>query len=403
MKLFKVAALASVAAISASPAAFGYDQYEKDFQWYCESDEATKEQKQTVDAIYEAISMDKEHSACKDAMDVLSSYTHLEMPGKGLTDLAPLTGLKLLDTLNIKGNSLANLDTLPELPELKSLDVSSNKLTAQPDFSKYPKITDLALSHNAIASIDTAAISKVQFLYVQGLPLTDLSFLGKLNSLTTVELGGHSDENIMATLPKLSKLTGLVVAKQQLANLEFLSKTPKLRTLGLNGTGIKDLSALKSLRSLRDLDLRDNAITSIPSGVLARSFENLALGSNPISDFGFLKQVRRVSGVFSLTGLEALRWNHIAHIVPTVRTNLDLSDSHIPSIDLPGSRNYEWQMRNLHLKGTKITSLAPFKRITIPMLRAFTGPKMASKNEENCPTEGVPGGVASFCMETDED
>lgn len=285
MKLLQVAALA--AAMTAGPAAFA-DAYEgKDFVWYCKSDKATDAQKLTVAAVYEAIEA-KEGTSCKDAMKVLKSAVELDLSGKNLSDLAPLSGLSALSGLVLENNQLTSLATLPELPELAFLDVSANKIT--------------------------------------------------------------------------------------------------------------DLSALSAQKSLVALDASENAIVAIPAGVLPKEMDTLAVSSNPIENFDFLKGVEKVALWLDLSGLQNIRWAHFAHLVPHVSRFLDLTNSHLTSVDLPaGDESYEWQMRELHLKGTKLTSLAFFKRITIPMLRGFSGPSLKTKTEANCPTEGVPGPVAQFC------
>lgn len=288
MKLFQVVTLVA-AAMTAGPAAFA-DAYEgKDFVWYCKSDKATDAQKLTVNALYGAINA-KEGTSCEDAMKTLKSTIELDLSGKNLSDLAPLTGLTALRTLVVEDNQLTSLATLPELPELAFLDVSTNK--------------------------------------------------------------------------------------------------------------INDLSPLSAQKGLVALDVSVNAIAEIPAGLLPKEMETLAISSNPIENFDFLKGVEKVSLWLDLSGLKHIRWAHFSHLVPHVSRFLDLTNSHIDSIDLPaGDESYEWQMREIHLKGTKITSLAFFKRITIPMLRGFSGPSLKTKTEANCPTKGVPSLVAQFCSE----
>lgn len=396
MKLIQVAAIA--AALSAAPAAFATQDVEKDFVWYCESDEATKEQKITVSALYDAIGLSKDTTPCKDAMDVLANVAQVEMPGKNVSDLAPFTGIAFIETLDLSNNQVANLATLPDLPQLLTLKLASNKLTKLPDFSRFPKLEYLSLSHNAISSIDnTAGFSNVQSLFIAGLGISDLGFLTKLSKLRELGLGSYESPAVLDTLPKLDRLSAIEVTNQKLTNLDFLKKTPQVSSLNVSGNQIKDLGPISSLRRLSDLDVSNNAIAEIATGVLPRRLGSLALGANPIKDFGFLKKVSGVSGVLSLTDLEALRWSDLSHLVRYVRTNLDLSRSHLTSIDLRGNGPVEWQMRNLHLKDSKIKSLAPFKRISIPMLRGFSGPAMENKTEENCPTTDVPGLVSEFC------
>lgn len=71
-----------------------YKAPQKDFQWSCESPEASAEQKKTVRAIYDRVPSIEAEATCAQAMVVLEAIYSLELEGKDLTDLSPLAGLK---------------------------------------------------------------------------------------------------------------------------------------------------------------------------------------------------------------------------------------------------------------------------------------------------------------------
>lgn len=375
------------------------DSAQKDFQWYCESPDASPEQKKTVRAIYDRVPSIEAGTTCAQAMVILEAIHSLELEGKDLTDLSPLAGMKKIHSLHVDNNRLTSLDTLPGSPTLTKLYLTSNPLQEFPDLSRFPNLFLLFLAYSPIKNISNVeGIKNLGALLIFDLPLSDISFLSQLKELRYLVLGEFKKPELLETMPTMPDLIEFAAYDLGLDSFSFLDKVPNISFINIHGNNISDIQPLKKLPNLIGIDLTKNRFTTIPAGFFKEELENLKVGGNPIADFEFLRSVKKVSRELCLSESKFNDWGQIAHLVPLIEETLDLTDTEVSKVNEPTDGKQVWpNIQNLYLAGTEISSLSVFKKISFYRLYEFTGPDINNKTEENCPTSGVASPIAEFC------
>ena len=137
-----------------------------------------------------------------------------------ISDIAPLSGLTKLRTLNLSRNKVSDLSPLSDLTNLRSLNLSVNRI-----------ISDLA-------------------------PLSGLTKLRTLNLFTNK----ISD---IAPLSGLTALRTLSLTRNTISDVSALSGLTDLKRLTLRNCGLSDIAPLVANTGLGDedtVDLRDNSL-----------------------------------------------------------------------------------------------------------------------------------------------
>ncbi len=158
-------------------------------------------------------------------------------------------------------------------------------------------------------------------------------------------------------LKDLTNLTNLDLRNNQLSDISFLSGLSALTTLELTYNKISDISFLKDLTNLTNLDLSNNEISDISFLSGLTGLTSLNLWYNQISDISFLQ------GLSALTTLE-LHSNKISDIsfLSGLRglTSLNLGSNQISDIsflkELKG-------LTNLYLSNNQISDFSALKEL----------------------------------------
>ncbi|MEG4999523.1 leucine-rich repeat domain-containing protein [Microcoleus sp. B4-D4] len=144
-------------------------------------------------------------------------------------------------------------------------------------------------------------LSRMTTLYLYGHyeDITDISPLGSLTNLTTLDLGYNQITDISA-LRSLTNLTTLDLSTNEITDVSALRSLTNLTELNLYENRITDISALRSLTNLTQLNLVDNQITDLcVSGEVAQKC--LTLSTRPIDA---QKATEAIKVVYAAIGLE---------------------------------------------------------------------------------------------------
>jgi alpha-tubulin suppressor-like RCC1 family protein/Leucine-rich repeat (LRR) protein len=235
----------------------------------------------------------------------------LYLEGNQISDLLPIRNLTQLRHLGIGGNSLnllEQVDTINQLTQLESL-----------------RIRDLQIDDSTLTNFVSELTIEPTSLYLPSNQITDISSLGSLIYVESLDLSGNPINNITTltdTLNRLSNLKNLYLGSLNIddstlsAFITNLDIAPQLTTLALNNNDISELSPLSNLTQLSSLYLIQNDISDITPLSNLTQLGSLHLGNNQIDDISALVTNNQNGGFQSIQRSNTMYLTH---------NNLDLS------------------------------------------------------------------------------
>lgn len=376
-------------------------ELDKDFVWYCESDEATEAQKATVSEIYFSFGIDQDKVGCKEALKLVNESALPSLiisGGSQITDLSPLAGLKHINVIICNVCSQNAFDTIPPMPSLEILDFSRSELTSLTDLDRFPNIVDLRIESTAVSDIkEIEKFTALEELSLDSTKVSDLSALKGLKNLKSLNIS-ELDASVLGKLPYLNNLELLWLVDMGLKEVPNASQTPNLKELELGRNNIESLEGVKAFKKLKALGLSFNPISNIDSNDLNTDLAELYLVDVPLNSYKFLQHFKDLDKL-SIGFSETVTWKDIDQLLPRLSW-LSLLGSRIGRKEIPENTVEQWKnMKELFLDGTDVESLAFFKQVEAPKLEKLRAPDIKEKTEENCPTSGVPEIVAEFCKQ----
>lgn len=238
----------------------------------------------------------------------MASLSRLQV-GTNCLETLNLTSERFSDSLyeldlsnNILNQISADNDTLTNLSNLTYFNLSLNNLTELPYglFSLLPRIRSADLSYNNMnicrseqakvrvhdfsACVDWSNINSLRQLYLKGCDLKsipDRAFTGL--ALTHLELSDNPGLIVQDSLQSLGRtLQHLGLGNTQIQDLDF-SPFQSLRYLNLSRNSLPNFPSSIQNIDLKVLDLRDNKLSTIPSGqayTLASKLQTVFLTGN---------------------------------------------------------------------------------------------------------------------------
>lgn len=200
-----------------------------------------------------------------------------------VADEGAVTALGNLTYLNLSLNDLEQLPSglLYSLPSLRSVDLSYNKI-------------DICILREAETRMDTLSpcvdwksIVSLRQLYLKGCNLKIIpssAFYGL--SLTHLELSDNPGLIVQESIQSLCRtLQHLGLSNTQIQDFDF-SHFQSLKSLNISGNSLAHIPPSLLNLNLKVLDLRDNRLSTIPSGqanVLAPKLHTVFLTGNPFN------------------------------------------------------------------------------------------------------------------------
>lgn len=173
----------------------------------------------TKDDLQELISLYPKDRSKKisslEGLQYANNLTGLYLPGLGITDISPISGLNRLGVLGLNNNNIENIEPLRGLKSLRQLVISENKITNIDALSGLTQLTDLLIGNNSIS---------------------DLSALKDLH------------------------LKWLIISGNQVSSIEPLRNNSSLEHLYFNNNNVSDISVLESLPNLKEVALENNPL-----------------------------------------------------------------------------------------------------------------------------------------------
>ncbi len=197
----------------------------------------------------------------------LKKLQTLGLSGCAATDLSPVAGLTGLTTLHVEA-AMSDLSWMEKLVNLTMVTVGSEKFNSLKGLPRLPQLTHIVISGGQPEDLTpiVEALPNLKTLALRDMALPDLTPLAKLSMLEHLDLYG-------STLKDFSPLVGC----------------PKLVKLNYYGTEAEDYATLGKLINLQELEggmskVRDIAwIVNLPKLKLFSMFNEAVLDFSPLA------------------------------------------------------------------------------------------------------------------------
>ncbi|KAF7547689.1 hypothetical protein G7046_g8929 [Stylonectria norvegica] len=220
------------------------------------------------------------------------SVRQLKVSQNMLTELTAWDHLMNLQYLDISGNEVKSLSALKNLVHLRSIKADNNQLTSLDGLDLHDGLLSLRARDNLIEVVDFAGI--------------------KMNRLTELDLGGNRITSVrnLELLPSLARLR---LTKNRLESFAVKNNNKTLRQLDLSDNQLTSLD-ISNLPNLHSLHADRNSICDMSGFSRARRLDSLSLreqqGSDRI-DLSFLSTAYEIRKLF-------LSGNYLGDFTPTV-------------------------------------------------------------------------------------
>ena len=282
--------------------------------------------------------------------------------------------------------------TVTEIPKPLNFTITTidpNTLVHVPDVNLRAKIAE-SLNKPKNAKLNAADMLKLTGLEAQNANIRNLTGIQYAHNLSYLNLGavyiegkGNVNNNKVSDLSPLRRLTALTdlnLSTMALTDISALAELKQLTWLWLDNNNISDVSALSELTQLAWLGLSSNNISDVSALAELKQLTWLWLISNNISDISALSELTQLNDLFlddnnisdisplaSMTQLEklSLGYNNISDISPlasmTQLENLFLGDNNISDISPLASMT---QLIYLYLSDNNISDISPLASMT---------------------------------------
>ena len=173
-------------------------------------------------------------------MKVWSDVTYLDLSGKKISDLKPLTSFTNLKILNLSNNNISKISVLKDMDKLILIDLNYNPLV---DVSPLKNLTHL------------------RSLNISWTLVKDISSLSSLTNLLWLSIG-HNEIKDISSIEHMSKLGLLDIQQNNITSIKPLSALSNIDNLIMRNNEISDLSPLFYLTTLRSIFM-DNISVSL--------------------------------------------------------------------------------------------------------------------------------------------
>ena len=266
----------------------------------------------------------------------------------------PTETLKTITKLELDNNEITNLTGLEKFTELTELNLSNNNITSIEALKDMQNLTILNLGNNRLLGNNINIISNFKSLKQAYLSNDGISTVDFMTGLTSLEIVDLSRNNV-GNLKPIQNLTAIkelnMSDNRNLVSLDYIKIHTNLTKLNIANTSITDLSGIKDLRNLVDLNVRSlNNVQIYPivetyyneateeTEAYLRKLKKLDISYTmglSFSQLSYLKQLNElymlgcelydIYGIIDLTNLNYINVeeNHINDISPLIEIEYD--------------------------------------------------------------------------------
>lgn len=217
---------------------------------WCNQSQLPAAERHTVDVLLEeAGSQD-----CNTASNHLQSLSVLDLTGRQIVSLAPLSSFTQLQTLRLDQNQITDLSPLAPLVDLEALYFYQNQVDDIDAIAPLTQLTTLYLDQNQIQDLSPlSGLNKLDILYANSNRIESVEPLSQL-PLTQLYLSGNQILEA-APLRSLIRLTHLDLSYNQVSAAAPLAASTRLVSLDVGNNPIGNIGPLSALQQLNKLEL----------------------------------------------------------------------------------------------------------------------------------------------------
>jgi adenylate cyclase len=305
------------------------------------------------------------HAAPHDlGLSRMQKFNHVDLSGRNLETIPISLYSKASEiiSLNVSRNLSLDIprDFVQSCQNLRDIKFNYNEARKiPPSFSRASKLTYLDVSNNRLDQLDHAELNRLTGLLKLNMANNRLKYLppyfGAYKALRTLTLSSNFLEEFPAFLCDLESLVDLDMSFNSIGALpDEIGKLRNLEKLVITNNKLSNSlpATFNQLSSLRELDIKYNAITSIAVVSELPKLEILSADHNAISQFtGSFERIRSLKlNSNPITKFE------IQQPAPTLKM-LNLSNAQLASID--ESFIYMTNLEDLVLDRNYFVSLPP--------------------------------------------
>jgi hypothetical protein len=182
---------------------------------------------------------------------------------KELVDISALSGLTSLKRLDLGGTSVSDLTPLSSLKVLRLLYLTRTQVRDASALSGLAALQVLDLTGTQVSDVSAlSSLTALKGLYLSWTQVRDIGALGQLTALRTLNLW-HSRVSDVTALTGLMALQSLDLSSTAINDVRALGGLTALRNLDLSNTSVRYVSALKGLTELESLRLYGARIKTV--------------------------------------------------------------------------------------------------------------------------------------------
>lgn len=199
------------------------------------------------------------------------------------TSCEGIAQLKNLDSLTVKSASKLDLGTLSDLTKLTTISTYETPIKGElADLSKLKELNSLDLSGSDISDLSTITNFKVlQSLDLRNTKINDISALSKLRKLESLYIS-NTQVTDLTPLKKLTNLTLLSIDGLAVTDFTPIKALKKLTILSINCEGFTDATMLEGLNKLGSVSM--SYVTQTTSQLEKLLPRNCAIQSHTVGD-----------------------------------------------------------------------------------------------------------------------
>jgi hypothetical protein len=194
------------------------------------------------------------------AISSLNEMRDLYLEKTNCNDLSPIAGLQKLQILDCGETQVSDLTPIAGLQQLQHLYCSATKVNDLSPIAGLPRLQNLYCSSTKVSDLSpVAGLRQLQTLACSSTQVRDLSPIAGLQQLQRLDCG-FTPVSDLSPIAGLQQLQRLNCTFTKISDLSPIARLQQLQQLDCSYTLVSDLSPITGLRQLEELDCENTQV-----------------------------------------------------------------------------------------------------------------------------------------------